>query len=230
MVRPALRFGARAWIADLGSVTTARVDQLLMVPLVDRRELGLYVVAVTYAALPGIVGSALNTIISPRISQGDRELIGQSLRLTLGFLFASGAALAALAPVVIPFAFGAGFHGSVEMAWVLLVAGVPYGASLLLTSVLTSAGRPGVPALAQGVAAAITLVGLLIVLPTWGAIGAAYVSLVAYSVAMSVMLRVTSSAVGLSLGGLLRPRRSDVASALTALRSATSRRHRREKP
>lgn len=223
LAREAAGFGFRAWTSSLGALTNARLDQLLMIPLVPDRQLGLYTVAVAYSTLPTVLSGTLMTIIAPRIAAGDNALVGRSLRVTIGLMSVGGLGLALLAPVVIPLAFGGGFGASVQMAWILLLAGVPLAGSLVLTAAMTSAGRPGTPALGQLVAAAITVVGLLVLLPSMQAVGAALVSLLAYSVALVFLLVTTARHLQVRVASLLRPERSDLLWAQTLLRSLRTR-------
>jgi len=219
LAREAVGFGLRAWTSSLGALTNARLDQLLMIPLVPDRQLGLYAVAVTYSTLPTVLSGTLMTIIAPRIASGDNALVGRSLRVTIGLSSVAGLGLALLAPVVLPLAFGAGFGASVQIAWILLLAGVPWAGTVVLTTALISAGRPGTPTLGQLVAAAITVVGLVVLLPSLQATGAALVSLLAYSVAFTFLLVATARNLEVGVVSLLRPERSDLLWALTLVRS-----------
>ncbi len=223
LVRQSVAFGARAWASNIGAITNARLDQLLMIPLVPASQLGLYAVAVTYAVLPSVVGSALMTVIAPRIATGDHALVGRGLRVTIGVMAIGGLVLAALAPLVLPLAFGAEFRPAVQMAWILLLAGVPLAGTVVLTTALTSLGKPGTPAIGQLVAAVLTVAGLLLLLPTMKAIGAAAVSLFAYSVALAFMLIATARHLKTTPTELLRPKREDLASAVSIVRAVRSR-------
>jgi O-antigen/teichoic acid export membrane protein len=223
LARDSLAFGARAWVSNLGALTNARLDQLLMIPLVSASQLGLYAVAVTYSGLPTVLTSAMMTVIGPRVAAGDHALIGRSLRITIALMSVAGLCFSLLAPVVIPLAFGNEFRGAVEMTWLLLLAGVPLAGTVLLTAAMTSVGKPGTPALAQLLAGVITVGGLFILLPTMQALGAALVSLVAYSVAFAFMLAATTRHLGLSLIQLLAPTRADAYWAIRMLRSVQAR-------
>lgn len=223
LARQAIGFGARAWATSLGALTNARLDQLLMIPLVPTRQLGLYAVAVTYATLPTVVSSALMVVIGPRVALGDHALVGRSLRITIALMTVAGGGLALLAPIVLPLAFGSEFAGAVPMALILIAAGVPLAGTVVLTSAMTSLGRPGTPAVGQIMGGVLTLVGLLVLLPVLQAVGAALVSLIAYSVTMVFMLVMTARHLDSSVRFLLKPQRSDLAWAAVILRSLRAR-------
>lgn len=223
LARRSLSFGVRAWTSDLGALTNARLDQLLMIPLVPARQLGLYVVAVTYAGLPTVLSAAMMTVIGPRISAGDNALVGRSLRVTVVLMSLAGLFLAILAPIILPLAFGRDFEEAVEIAWILLLASVPLAGTVVLSTAMIAAGRPGTPAVGQITAAVLTLIGLLLLLPSMQAIGAALVSLIAYSTALTFMVIATTRHLETSLWSLLKPQRSDLGWALAILRSARTR-------
>lgn len=220
LAREALGFGSRAWASSLGALTNARLDQLLMIPLLPARQLGLYAVAVTYSTLPTVLSSALMTVIAPRVASGDDALVGRSLRVTVGLMLASGLCLSLLAPILLPLGFGGEFDAAVQMAWILVLAGVPLAATVVLTAAMTFMGRPGTPAFAQVMSGAVTVVGLLVLLPKMQAVGAALVSLIAYSISCVYMVVATARQLESGVAQLLRPRRTDMAWLGVMVRSA----------
>jgi O-antigen/teichoic acid export membrane protein len=223
LARSALGFGCRAWASNLGALANARLDQLMMIPLVPSRQLGLYAVAVTYSNLPSVLSSSMMTVIGPRIAAGDNALVGRSVRVTIGIMTGAGACFALLAPVVIPLGFGHDFGQAVEMAWILLVAGVPLAATVVLSGALICAGRPGVAAIGQLIAAGVTAVGLVVALPTLQAVGAALVSLMAYTTALAYMLWATRRHFETTIRSLLTPATSDIEWAVSILRGVRDR-------
>lgn len=173
LIREALRFGSRAWIASFGSIANARVDQLLMIPLVPSRELGIYVIAVTFSGLIGVVTNALSSGLQPRVAQGDRDLPARATRVILSLTAVSSIGLALLAPWLIPVLFGSEFGAAVPLAWILLVAMVPTQMSSVLASTLTAAGFPGAAAKSEMIALASAVPVLVVLLPVIGAFAAA---------------------------------------------------------
>jgi O-antigen/teichoic acid export membrane protein len=172
----ALRFSARAWPGYLGQYANARLDQLLMIPLVDPADLGLYVVAVTLSSIPAVLASALAATLGPRTARGETDLVAKGHRVLLPLVAVMSVAMAAAAPVGVPLVFGHDFASAVPIAWILLAASVPYQGAWFLGATLTAAGRPGLFTAGHIVALVVTVPGLLLLLPPLGAYGAAIVS------------------------------------------------------
>jgi O-antigen/teichoic acid export membrane protein len=188
LARQGLAFGLRAWLALLASVTNARLDQALLIVLVDRRDLGLYVIAVTLSGFSGIVGGAIGAAIGPKVSRGDPELGVRAVRVTLVLVLAASLAIGILVRPLLTKLFGADFAEATTMARVLLAASVPLAGMGILSLVTISAGHPGEAARAELVAVFVTVPGILLLVPPLGVEGAALVSLAAYSVAFGVLL------------------------------------------
>lgn len=202
-------FGGKAWLANLASQANYRLDQLLMIPLVSSRQLGFYAVAVTVSGLMGAPIGALSTVINPRVARGDTALLGRAVRITVGsaFVFATLAALAV--PWLLPAIFGTRFSGATTMCIVLLAAAVPGSTVWVLGITLQTAGHPEIPARGEIAALALTIPGLLILLPSLAGLGAAIVSAAAYTVNLTTQLLLARSRLDLGISDLLIPRRQD---------------------
>jgi O-antigen/teichoic acid export membrane protein len=220
-------FGLKAWITQVGSSANARLDQLLMIRLVSSQELGLYAVGVNAAAVAPLFTTALAVPLSVRVAKGETEIAARALRTTLAFCLGVAIALCAIVPIFLPLLFGSAFSQAVEMAQILVVASVPLAGRGVLTSALTAAGRPGAGAVSQLAALALTVPALLLVLPEWGGVGAAVVSLVAYSVTFLILLLIARSHFSLGMRALLVPTRADLRWGVAQVRSAMSRARRR---
>ncbi len=224
LAREGLRFGGKAWIGGLGLAANVRLDQLLMTRLVAPRELGLYVVAVTSAGflLIPMLG-ALGVGGLARFTYGERGLIAQVLRVSLLGAILVGVILAMTLPALIPLVFGGDFRDAVVVSWVLLAANVPLAGANVLGTALTSCGRPGLASASQILALAITIPGLIVLLPILGAFGAALVSLLAYSASFSMLLILSRRELGGGFMEFLMVRRSDVARVTQPMRSRVRR-------
>ncbi len=210
ILRGAVPFGLRAWAAGLGQLVNVRADQLLMTRLVAPRELGLYAVAVTASGVfVNSFASALAAGTMPRFATGDTDLIERTLRTTLLGVLITSACVALLSPIIVPLFFGSAFSDAVPMIWILLAAGVPLTGAVLLSSALTISGWPTYAALAELVALGITVPGLLVLLPIMGGIGAALVSLIAYTASFSILVFVACRRLGARITRLLLIRPTD---------------------
>jgi O-antigen/teichoic acid export membrane protein len=102
---------------------------------------------------------------------------------------------------------------------VLLGAGVPFAASLLLSTVLSADGVPGRTAVAEFVALGLTVILLFALVPEHGGMGAAVTSAAAYSASFAVLARATVARnLAPGLRDLLIPRAEDARWMLTTAR------------
>lgn len=206
----AVPFSARAWFADVSNLVNLRVDQLLMAAMVDSRQLGLYAVAVTLAGLTGTFSTAVGLALLPRVAREGPEVVPRAVRTSLAIVVLAGGTVALLASPLVHLGAGSAFGPAVQLVWVLLVAEVPLAGTIILGQALIGSGRPGGAAAGQGLGMALSLGGLLVALPRWGAMGAAIVSLVAYSSSFAWMLGYSGRAYGRPIREFLVPDRRDV--------------------
>jgi O-antigen/teichoic acid export membrane protein len=209
LAREGLRFGSRSWLYEVGQLTNARLDQVMMTRAVSSGELGLYSVAVNATTLQAGLTGAILSAIFPRVAGGDRALVQRALRSTLLVVVLLSAALIATVSVFLPLLFGQAFAGAVPMARILLVASIVAAGTGVLATGLTAGGRPELSARAQFAGLFVTIPGLLLLLPRFGGEGAALVSLAAYGLTFGVLLKQTVQVMGGSYADYLVPRRAD---------------------
>ena len=177
-----LAFGSQVWFVALSQLLNNRLDQVVMVKATTSRELGLYAVAVTTASLTSVLAASVGQAIFPRVAAGSEALTQRSLRLTLAAVAIAAVGAAILTPFVVPLVFGEAFRDAVPMVLILLIATLPNAASSILGPALSaSLPRPGLLGVGQLAALVITIVGLIVLLPPLGGIGAAIVSVVSYT-------------------------------------------------
>jgi O-antigen/teichoic acid export membrane protein len=220
VVTEAVPFGLKAWAAGLGSLVNVRVDQLLMTRMVDSSELGLYVIAVTTAGFlvsPLAAGLAGGTM--PRFATGSVDLVARVLRTTLLAVLGVSAGVALAAPILVPLVFGPDFAEAVPMIWVLLLAGLPLAGTIVLSTALISLGRPIYSAWSELLALVVTVPGLLLLLPPLGGLGAALVSLIAYSASFAMLTFITRRKLGAQVSNLLLIRPADAAALAQIVRA-----------
>jgi len=188
-LRPYLAFA----LLTLGTVAMTQVVQRIDILLVGNmrgvRDAGLYAVAVQFGDLLLVVPSALGSLVfrrGARSSEGHYEDAMRALRWTaIGGMLAAGL-LALVAGPVIDTLFGAGYAGSRPALLWLLPGVVLLGVQSVVSSYVASRGRPRSVLVAWGTAALVG-VGLdVIVIPTYGIVGAAAVSSLSYLVVVAM--------------------------------------------
>ena len=195
-------YAAKTYASSLTAQMTLRLDQMLMTGLGASAVLGVYVVAVSVASVTSPLFTALAVVVMHRVQGGaPREAGRQVLEcLQLAFLFGVPISLllAVVAPWLVPLVFGAPYRGAILPAAVLLVASVFQGANAVLGNGLRSLGLPGRPARAEIAGFALTLGLLALLLPRFGAAGAAFASLVAYAAVTAIQTVFLCRSSGLS--------------------------------
>jgi O-antigen/teichoic acid export membrane protein len=128
-----------------------------------------------------------------------------------------------LARPVLGFLFGAPFEASANMTRILLVAtGIAAPGSLLATGLIAS-GRPGLASLPH-VAGLVATVALLPPLAlAFGAVGAAWTSLLAYLTATALAVHLFARSYGMRRRDCVAPRWQDVSALMCSTRRALAR-------
>jgi O-antigen/teichoic acid export membrane protein len=194
LIRPLARYGLSQIAALTPASLNANLDQLVLSQAVAPAVLGRYAIAVSCSLLPIPVVAAIGNVAFPRLASRKR-VDGLAARMQwLGILFSACSTAVALvsldlvAPWLIPHVFGPGYAGAVPLLWILTPAGVFLACNQVTGDILRGRRRPLVVARAQGLAAVVTVVLLVALLPVVGVYGAAIASAVAYGVALAMML------------------------------------------
>jgi O-antigen/teichoic acid export membrane protein len=222
-LRELLAYGLKTWLSTSLWNVNERADQLVLSAFFSAATLGLYVVAVTMTAVTTTIGFGFALVAMPLVA-GARSL---SERRDIAHTVV-GATLLASAVITIPLLlvepwlirtlFGDEFEGAVDVGRILLVAAVFFGLNRVLESVLQGAGRPLDSSIGEGIALICTVVGLAVLLPTVGFLGAGITSLLAYLAATAFLLRRASRALEMPARRLLAPQPAALREMLTIAR------------
>jgi len=209
-----LRYGLRSHVGSIASILNVRLDQMLMSAFLVASTLGVYVVAVTTASLVTLGPVALGLVAFPRISSAGAAdaqvaLWGRYVRAGAVLAFVAAAVMWYLAPTVIELCFGRAYASAAPVARVLIVAAVPLGVNMVLSAGFRAINRPLVASVAEIVSLGGTAVFLWMLLRPYGAMGAAWASLLAYSVSTMFMLSRTRGSAGALPASLFRPSQED---------------------
>ena len=210
LARRLFGFGSRSHLSTASTVLNQRVDQLVIALVLSPALLGTYVVAVAISSLPAAAGGAVAYVVFPRVAalpagKVRTDAAREALQVTL---FASAAfALVLLGTVrwLVGFLVGSGYEGAVNVARVLVVASVFLSMNSTLVALLKAVGQPLQAGFGGGLALLVTIAGLTLLVPTYGIMGAAVVSLAAYAVSASFLLYKVARELEVSIGGLLVP-------------------------
>ena len=112
--------------------------------------------------------------------------------------------------MLVPALYGQAFGGSVPALWVLLIGIALFPPVTIVAAYFGGSGRPSVNARISAAALAVTLIGDLTLIPTFGIVGAAAASSVSYATSLALTLVLAGRDSGLGPRALLVPTLADV--------------------
>lgn len=204
-------YGLRGWGGVFANLVNWRLDQAILPAVAGPIQIGYYAVAVSLAEVPSMIIGATRQVVFTETSRDvDMRIAARATRIVILLSLVVDLLLALGASFIVPLLFGNSFAPAVTMTRILLIANIPWTAELVLATGLLSAGRPGLRSVGQVVAAVMTVAGLAILVPRYGAIGAAWTSLIAYTTNYVMTQVFFQRQSGLPLHLSLIPRPSDV--------------------
>ncbi|TMM38269.1 MAG: hypothetical protein E6F99_09570 [Actinobacteria bacterium] len=185
-------YGARGQVGGLLTLLNLRFDVAILGALAGPAVLGVYAVATKYVDLLRLPGLAVNYVLYPKFARGRPGDARASTRAMLpaaaGLNALAAVPLALAAGVVLPLVYGHAFRGAVVPAWILLAGAIGAGVTGLVGAYLYGVGRPGLNSMAIGVGVIVALVGDLLLIPRYGAVGAATASSASSLITVGVLL------------------------------------------
>ena len=181
------RYGVRVWISTIPQLINVRLDLLALslIPAVSSAQLGVYAVAASLSWLALPAATAFGSIAFPAVARARSERAIR--RIERVSLFGSACTTAVVlvvvcvvAPFAVPRVFGSDYSGAVVCLWLLAPGTVCLAMNRVFDSLLQGRGRPLSTAIGEGIAAALTVLLLLILTPQYGIRGAALASSAAY--------------------------------------------------
>jgi O-antigen/teichoic acid export membrane protein len=195
------KYGLKTQFESINTYINQRADQLLLSLFVPPRELGLYVVAVTLSSVVAFFPQAMGVVTlangSNQPPMEAKHTIAQSFRLSFAWLFVTCAAIFVAAPWLVSLLFGPRFSGAVLACRILLPGTVFLGLRQVLYEGARALGKPAVPSYAEGVGTLVTIVGLCLLLPRFGFVGAAIASTFAYGTSLFFILLIFNRELGI---------------------------------
>lgn len=204
-------FGVRVWIGSVAGILLARIGLLLFAPLSTVSELGLFVVAVTISDVPLLVSLAIrDALYGVNSKTADSDQLVTTTRVTLMLAIAGSLVLGATMPLWLAVVFGDGFAFALFPTLVLLAASVVNIPGFLAAAGLGAWGRPGLRSLGLGLTLPVYVCVFVLLVPGFGAMGAAISGLAGALFSTGFMVLATSRVLGVRPAEFLVPRRRDV--------------------
>jgi O-antigen/teichoic acid export membrane protein len=178
-----LNFGLRAWIGSLATFLNARVDQVIMGLIASEAALGIYAVSVNASEvalyLPGVVGLVIVPVIARSAVAERVETTLRVFRVLVLFTVATIAVGYALTPLL-PVVFGSAYEPSITPYLLLLPGGIGYTALVVFSASALASSAPGRSSLGPLVAVVVGITLDFVLIPSYGATGAAIAASAAF--------------------------------------------------
>jgi O-antigen/teichoic acid export membrane protein len=184
-------YGIRGQLGGLLTLMNLRLDVAILGAFAGPAVLGVYAVANKFAELLRLPGLALSYVLYPIFSERGPVAATNRTRALLAPVFGLTVAAAvplAIAAQVLPWVYGPSFATAVHPAWLLLGGLIGDGVAGLITAYMYGVRLPGTNSLAVGVGVVVTVVGDLLLIPSFGVMGAATASAVAYLTTAATLL------------------------------------------
>jgi O-antigen/teichoic acid export membrane protein len=214
LFRQLLAYGLRSQAAGLFRILNFRLDVIILQFFQPLAVVGYYVVAQVIAELVITLSRSFQpvvlTLVARREGEERRSTTVAAVRHHGILALAAVLGNAVLGSLVIVYGFGPDFRDAVVPMLILLPGMWFLGTGTLIGSDLSGRQRPGLASVLAGLAVLVT-VGLdLLLIPPFGATGAAVASLGAYVVFGIASLIALSRLTGVSVPTLVVPERSDL--------------------
>lgn len=212
-LRKLIDFGVQGESGNILQLLNYRLDQYIVRATVGLTGLGIYAVSASMTEAIFVMANAIALVLLPRLTADEDEaywMAPLAVRNTMIIAGLGAIALAVIAPVLVPLAFGNEFDDSVRPLWLLLPGTVALCGSKVLTSYIFSKGRPLVNTAVTMASLVVTVIATVALIPWLGVNGAAIASSLAYTAHFAAALFAYGRISGRSPLVALIPGREDV--------------------
>lgn len=206
-----LRYGSQVWLGSVATMLMARLSQLLVVPLSNAEQLGLLIVAITISDVPYIVTQTVREVaFGTNSADSDTKRLLTTSRIATLVAVVGSFVLGAALPWWIGVVFGSGFRAAVVPTWLLLASSCISVPGLIAGAGLDSAGRPVLRSASLIAGLIATALGLLLLVPPFGAMGAALAALISTGLSTAIAVIASSRILGVRSTEFFLPRHADL--------------------
>jgi O-antigen/teichoic acid export membrane protein len=185
LARSVAGYGVRAQAGVVITQLNLRLDFVVLSILAGPAVLGVYAIASKFAELVKLLGIALTYVLYPQFArEGPTRAATRARRLIpkAGLLTAGAAVpLWLAAGLVIPAIYGSAFGSAITPARIILLGLALEGVAAVISAFLYGVGRPGLNSWGMAAGLMATLALDILLIPRFGATGAAAASAVAYA-------------------------------------------------
>ncbi|WP_350004368.1 oligosaccharide flippase family protein [Pseudarthrobacter sp. WHRI 8279] len=209
---PLMSYGMRVWIGALTGILLSRLDQVLMIPLSNVYQIGLYAVAVSISEVTLVFNSAVRDVLfSAESGKTNSARLTRASRVSTFLTFIGAVAVGITSIWLVPLLFGRDFADAVIVIEILLIGVVLGNPGSVAGAGLSARGRPGLRSVALSVAFACNLAMVFLLVPRLGAVGAAWATVVGNVAAGMLCVIFMRAYFGFSVASFFGIRKGDLA-------------------
>jgi len=223
MVR-AVRFGLQGWGANLLQQLNYRFDVLILGGFATARDVGVYSIALTLTSVAWLLPQGLQTVLFPRVASLDESMLAgeisadesdaalaKAVRHAVLLSLPAGVLISVLLVVAVPLLYGGKFADTTPLGFVLLPGVLLLGIGKVLSSGIAGRGYPRYTFYITAITTPLTVALYFVLIPAFGAWGAAASSSASYSFSALLALIYFRRVTRMRLRSLLVPLGDDVA-------------------
>jgi O-antigen/teichoic acid export membrane protein len=210
-----LFYGALIHPSDLLALGNQRIDQILITQWLPAADYGHYLVAMAVwsaaAGLVALLGQLAFPKVAAEIESADKiRALSRYMRLATVLGLLGTISLAILAPILVRIVFGAAFALSAPVLQILGIGLAPYACRALLAQGFKALRRPKPIIIAEASVFAADLIGLAILIPRFGIVGAAAMFVLGQAFGCAVLALTLKASFGIGLRPLFVATAGDV--------------------
>ena len=177
-------------LSSIAAIIYLKIDQIMLAQYVSKSELGIYAVAARLSEVWYMFPIIIVQTLFPKLlkmRESDKVVYEKELQTLCNYLFGFSLIVIALiflfSPYIVPLFFGEQYIASVEILKIHIVATVFIFVRALLSKWFIAEGLFKYSLISQALGALTNIVLNLALIPTYGIVGAAYATVISYSVA-----------------------------------------------
>lgn len=173
-----IHYGLRSYGVDLVTTLALQGNQVLMVGLLAPASMGIYVVALSLSRMLNVFQTSIVTVLFPKAAARPTvevvDLTGRATRVSTTLALLAGIVVIILGPVLLRLLYGSEFLGAVPVFRILVIEVVLSGTTMVLAQAFMALGQPGIVTILQGIGLGLTVPLMLVLIPTYGLVGAGF--------------------------------------------------------
>ncbi len=211
-LKKVLRFGFLPMLSVLLSRINYSVDIFFLKGLCSIEEVAQYSFAATIIDYVWRLPEAFREVLlSKSAKKYDRSAISFSVKLSFSIMFACLIGFAVFGKWLIRVVYGADFLPAYSIVLILILGAFPMALFKLIGAFLITQGKRGAHFATLAVSALVNIAANIYAVPQWGMYGAAWASVISYSVCGIVLTVYFCRLYSFSLRELLMPSKEDIA-------------------